>query len=189
LSLTAIAMTAPLILSPAHYVAVFAGIFYLRFLQSLARLHAWRPWDKPVGPALAVLLVGVLLVVLCDRLFSPIRARDEASQLTSGSDFSSKVLPSQGSSFASARRTVTQELQKQAGRQLVLVRYTPGHDPYQEWIYNRADIDASPIVWAHEMGAEQDRPFLEYFHDRRVWLLEPDRSPPKLSPYPSEVSP
>ncbi len=78
-----------------------------------------------------------------------------------------------------------QSLQKQSGRHLILVRYAPEHDPQNEWVYNRADIDASPIVWAREMGLRQDRDFLEYFHDWRVWLWEPDQSPPKLSPYPS----
>jgi hypothetical protein len=66
----------------------------------------------------------------------------------------------------------------------VLVRYGANHNPHEEWVYNRADVDASQIVWAREMGPEQDRPFLEYFRDRRVWLLEPDHSPPKLNPYP-----
>jgi hypothetical protein len=38
------------------------------------------------------------------------------------------------------------------------------------------------------MGPEQDRPLLEYFRNRKVWLLEPDQTPPKLSLYPSEVT-
>jgi len=64
-----------------------------------------------------------------------------------------------------------------------LLRYAREHNPNDEWVYNRADIDASRIVWAREMGPEQDRVFIKYFHNRKVWLLEPDQSPPKLSPY------
>jgi len=181
LMVAAVAMTAPLILSQPHYVAVFAGMFYLRLLHTLTRLRSWRPWDKPVGPALGVSLVVLLASGLCINVFSLIHSG-------AGRDFSSQLLLNQGSSFASARKTVLQELEGQPGRQLVMVRYTQEHSPHQEWVYNRADIDASPIVWAREMGSEQDRPFLEYFHDRRVWLLEPDRSPPQLSPYPNQVS-
>ena len=181
LLLTAVAMTAPLILSQPHYVAVFSGMFYLRFLHTLTRLRAWRPWDKPVGPVLGFALVGLLAGGLCFNVFSLIHNGE-------GRDFSSQLMLNQGSAFDSARKTVVQKLERQVGRQLVMVRYTKEHSPHQEWVYNRADIDSSPIVWAREMGPAQDRAFLEYFHDRRAWLLQPDSSPPRLAPYPSEGS-
>ena len=64
----------------------------------------------------------------------------------------------------------------------------PEHDPQDEWVYNHGDIDSAPIVWARGMSPKHDRPFLEYFRNRKVWLLEPDQSPPKLSLYPREVT-
>jgi hypothetical protein len=33
------------------------------------------------------------------------------------------------------------------------------------------------------MGTEQDRSMIDYFHDRQIWLLEPDATPLKLAPY------
>ena len=111
------------------------------------------------------------------------------SDLRTSAMRSVKVWWTGGSAFTSARQAVLQTLEQQPGRQLVLVRYAADHSPHHEWVYNRADIDAAPIVWAREMGPAHAGigPFLQYFHDRRVWLLEPDQSPPKLSPYPSEV--
>ncbi len=44
------------------------------------------------------------------------------------------------------------------------------------------------LIWAREMDAERDRPFLEYFRDRQIWLLDPDRSPLQLIPYPKELA-
>jgi hypothetical protein len=44
LAVAAIAMIAPLVLYQTHYAAVFAGVFYLRFLQTLTRLWQWRWW-------------------------------------------------------------------------------------------------------------------------------------------------
>jgi len=159
-------MIAALIVIQPHYVAVFAGMLYLRFLHSLTRLVSWQPWGKPVGRVFGVLLVGLLVGDFCSRAYS--LTRDSFPE--------------------SPRHFVNRTLQKQPGRQLVLLRYAPDHNPHDEWVYNRADIDASPIVWAREMGPEQDRPFLEYFRNRKVWLLEPDQSPPKLSVYPREVN-
>jgi hypothetical protein len=130
---------------------------------------------------MVALLVGLLGGELCVNVFSLIHSGG-------GRDVASQDHVTQGSAFAAARKNVIQELEKQPGRQLVLVRYTTEHNPHQEWVYNRADIDASAIVWAREMGEQQDRPFVKYFQDRRLWLLEPDRSPPKLSPYTSEAA-
>lgn len=58
---------------------------------------------------------------------------------------------------------------------LVIVRRPPGFAPSVEWVYNDADIDASPVVWAREMGPEKDRPLIEYFlkQHRSILLFEP----------------
>ena len=155
----------PLIGIEAHYAAAVCGLFYVRFLQSLARLRTWRPAGKPVGLALATIFVA---------MFGYQFAQSLAILYAFGAEVSA---------FGLARAQVIEKLEKQPGRDLVMVRYTPEHRVHDEWVYNRADIDAAPIVWAREMDTTQDRPFLDYFHDRRVWLLEPDQSPPRLTPY------
>jgi hypothetical protein len=73
-------------------------------------------------------------------------------------------------------------LQRQGGRHLIVVRYTPTHFIHAEWVYNDADIDGSPVVWARDMGEEKNRELLDYYKDRQVWLLEPDLSL-ALKPY------
>jgi len=128
------------------------------------------------------------LIELCNGLFGLTQNGNEAFGLTSGRDMFSRGIEQRGALFEFNRRSVVQALEKQPGRHLVLLRYTPGHNPHEEWVFNGADIDAGKIVWAREMSPEQDRPFLDYFRNRRVWLLEPDQSPPKLSPYPRGVA-
>ena len=72
------------------------------------------------------------------------------------------------------------------GQHLVIVRYGPAHDPLRqlEWVYNAADIEHAKVIWAREMGEADNARLLDYYRDRRVWLIEPDRKPVGLQPYP-----
>ncbi len=65
-------------------------------------------------------------------------------------------------------------LEKTGGKHLVIVK--PKNDPnnFLQWIYNAADIDASPVVWARDMGVEENRGLIEYFRGRNVWLVDPN---------------
>jgi len=185
LLLVFVAMIAPLIMVLPHYGAAFAGVFYMRLIHSFTRLASWRVGRKPVGRALVALFAVLTLGAFCDSTFGLIRNGTSSAALKH--DIYNHGVAIRTLGMGVARRSMTQILEQQPGRQLVLVRYGAQHDLQSEWVYNRADIDASQIVWAREMGPERDRSLLEYFHDRRVWLLEPDYSPPKLSPYPREA--
>lgn len=81
------------------------------------------------------------------------------------------------------RAKVAAQLDAIPGKQLAIVRYSPEHAPFDDWVYNAADIDASKVVWARELRAASNPELLEYFRDRQAWLIEPDLDPPKVSPY------
>lgn len=90
-----------------------------------------------------------------------------------------------GLDHGSTRRAQGEQALDQApGKQLVIVHYSPRHIFQDEWVYNRADIDGSQIVWARDLGAEQNQELLRYYPDRTAWLLEPDEQPPSLERYP-----
>jgi hypothetical protein len=80
------------------------------------------------------------------------------------------------------RRPILKQLEQSPGDQLVFVRYAPFH-PLREWISNAADIDRSKIVWALDLGPEEDSKLRDYYPDRTAWLAEPDARPPRLLPY------
>ncbi len=82
------------------------------------------------------------------------------------------------------RREIIDRLMQQGSRHLVILHYAPDHVVDWEWVYNRADIDGSAIVWAQDMGEVLNRELLNYYGDRKVWLLDPDKNPMALKPYP-----
>ena len=81
------------------------------------------------------------------------------------------------------RIAINRQLMAMAGKQLVFVRYYPPHD-FREWVHNGADIDTAKIVWARDLGAEENETLRHYYADRTAWLLEPDFRPSRLTPYP-----
>ena len=81
------------------------------------------------------------------------------------------------------RARVLAQLRAEPGRHLAIVRYQPDHEILEEWVYNEADIDGSKVVWARDMGAEKNQELIDYYKDRRVWLVEPDEKPVRVTPY------
>jgi hypothetical protein len=83
-----------------------------------------------------------------------------------------------------ARRIfVAQELAGIPGQLLVFVRYLPQHIFQDEWVYNAADVDASRVVWARDLGGVENENLLRYYPGRVALLLEPDFRQPRLSEY------
>ncbi len=85
-----------------------------------------------------------------------------------------------------SRERFVPQLQREPGKQLVLVRYQPYNGERKtEWIFNRANLQDAQIVWAREPDDPRTvQRLLEQFAGRKVWLAEPDAKPPRVVPYP-----
>jgi hypothetical protein len=81
------------------------------------------------------------------------------------------------------RILVNKQLADTPGQLLVFVRYSPHHIFQDEWVYNEASIDAARIIWARDLGPEENSKLRALYPGREVLLLEPDARPPLLSPY------
>lgn len=157
-----------------HYLAPFVGGIYVILLQSMRHLRVWRPAGQPSGLAI-VRVIPVLCVVLAlTRLFAGPLGISIHRWPTMWYGTELLGLP---------RASVAAKLESYPGKQLAIVRYSPGHRVFDDWVYNAANIDGARVVWAREMDPVSDAKLVRYFSDRRVWLVEPDLHPPGISPY------
>jgi len=63
--------------------------------------------------------------------------------------------------WTAQRARVVAEVRQRAARSLIVVRYGPLADGHAEWVYNQADIDGAPVVWARAMAPESDQALVE----------------------------
>ncbi len=152
-----------------HYVAPAAGLVYLVLVQCMRHMRLWRSKGAWTGKFLVrsvpIVCVGMALLRTTGvAVHAPLEPRWPIGNLD---------LP-----------RIEGRLNAIPGDHLVIVRYGPDHNVDRDWIYNAPDIDGSRIVWARDMGREQNLELLRYFHGRHAWLMSGDDSPPEIEPYP-----
>jgi hypothetical protein len=171
-------MTIGVFLIP-HYLAPFTAAFYALGLQAMRHLRAWKPEGNPGGLALVRLLVTICIAMAGLRAFAePLHLIPP--EWPGGIWIDSWSGPG---NFGGERARIEARLEQFPGSQLAIVRYSPVHEPMDEWVYNAADIDSSKVIWAREMDAANNLDLIRYYKDRQVWLVQPDAQPPKVSPY------
>jgi len=159
-----------------HYAAPLTSVVLALVLISMRRLRYWRPYDRPTG-----LFITRAIPTICAVMFLTISvARWLHVPLLSRSHV--PAWDQRGPNSFGRAATLSQ-LEQLPGGQLVIVRYRPDHNAFAEWVYNDAEIDNSKVVWARDMGAEQNQELINYFRNRRVWLMEADEKPPRLVQY------
>ena len=116
-----------------HYAAPFTAVILILAVEALRFMRPLVPW-------FAALVFAYLLWTDASQIYR--RRTPDAFQAING-----------------RKGEIERRLAAQApGRHVIFVHYTGGHSPHEEWIYNPADIDAAPVVWAQDMGdAENQR--------------------------------
>lgn len=167
-----LAALVPEVWTHAHYAAPATAAFYVLFMQALRHFRASRSYPNFAVLAFAIPLICLALAAL--RIGTP-PAGPHDHEYDTWCCSAEHPIP-----YWTEVNSILNNLPEQ---QLVFVRYNDAHSVHQEWVYNRADIDASHVVWARAMDAANDGELLRYYPRRRAWLLEPDFSPPRLVPY------
>jgi hypothetical protein len=148
----------------------------------MRHLRLWKPEGKPVGLALVRLMVTVCVVLAGLRIFSGPLNLGPSEWPASGWNFEWWG----PQHFGVERAQIEKNLSGLPGGQLAIVHYGPKHDPFDEWVYNEADIDRSKVIWARD--ASDNLELIHYYRDRKVWLVEPDATPARTTLYPMAES-
>ena len=162
-----------------HYIAAATCLFVLVSVAGLERISRWSLRGRPVG-----LEVAGIIFFLCAahflfwygvHLFEP----SEISQ-----DMRSyETWDTINHGNPERRIAVNRQLADIPGKLLVFVRYSPLHIFQEEWVWNAADIDAARIVWARDLGADEDQELLRAWPLRQPLLFEPDARLMRITPY------
>lgn len=155
-----------------HYAAPALAAICALVVQLFRHLRRWTYRGRPVGIGLTRIAVILALTTFVVQAVQVTRSQYAALPL------------GWGWWGIWDRETVKSDLSSIPGKHLVVIRYSAAHHfVHREWVYNSADIDDSRIVWAREIPGISMQPLLDYFHDRKVWLVEPDEAPTRVLPY------
>jgi hypothetical protein len=159
-----------------HYAAPAAACFLGLLVECMRQLHRLRRNARPIGLQLVLAAPAIMLLILA------VRIGLEKSHLpfTQAVNFESWCCVEPGNQN---KARILALLQKTGGKHLVLVKPKNNPNDFLQWIYNAADIDASPVVWARDMGAREDQALVDYFRGRDVWLVDPNVEPARITPY------
>jgi len=154
-----------------HYIAAYSCIFAFLIVRGMMILDRWWIRGTPVGRWLALFVIlGALL------------------QSTLGMLPLKHLVKREAAFPVDPREHVIEELKGMGGTHVVFVRYGPRHSFHDEWVYNAANIDLSPIVWCRWMGPMKDSEVIRYYPGRQFWIVDVDgvEVAPKLSRYPGQ---
>ncbi len=162
-----------------HYIAAVTCLFILVAVTGLERIARWRTWEHPVG-----LEIAAVIVFLCCAHFTfwyGMQAAAESPFSLAARQYETWYSINQLN--PALRIAVSRALARIPGKLLVFVRYEPNHIFQNEWVYNVADIDSARVVWARDLGPDENAKLLRYYPKRKALLFDPDLRPPEMGIY------
>jgi hypothetical protein len=154
-----------------HYAAPFLAALLILAAQSLRYLRQWKYGGREVGRFLVdAIPVAVLLLMIASQA--------EAIATHSTSD----QIQAKHTQVAQKQSIEQQLLEEHRGQHVIFVSYAGLPSPHDEWIYNPANIDDAPVIWALDLGWTKNERLRRYYAGRSVWLFRPAESL-TLSPY------
>ena len=140
-----------------HYIAPMIAPWTILLTAGAYGLWRLNKDRQRTGPVLVSVIFGAVAV---SALLAPVRLITERN--------------SEYSRWYMTRDSVERALEQKGGKHIVLVQYGPEHNFDEEWVYNGANIEEAPVIWARSLTPEKNARFMEYFGDRTVWEARVD---------------
>ena len=158
--------------SNPHYAAPATVAFFGLVVQGVRHLRTMTVLGRPIGAALSrvvlLALVGDVSQAVSQHIADPL---------------------GWGGWGLGDRAEIQRALGEAPGKHLVMVRYSQGHSVHDEWVFNGADLDGAKVLWARDLGPEQNAKLFAYYKGRTVWLVEPGDSSDSVSLQPYRSGP
>jgi hypothetical protein len=161
-----------------HYLAAVTCLFILMSVAGLQQLHRIKIHGNPVGKE-----ISLVLMVLCLAEFAGWYTLHLFENPALYPILEFETWDAINHQNPKRRIDVARRLAEISGPLLVFVRYSAAHIYQNEWVWNQADIDSARIVYARDLGAEEDAKLIQYYPKREVLLLEPDYDTPQITQY------
>jgi len=156
----------------SHYAAPALAVMIAIAIYGLRLLRIWRPRGVPVGlmASRAIILVMAIwmLFPVGEKVLNPYLLQINGRKLLAD---------------AVDRARLESQLSQIPGKHLVIVHNHWSHTGSEDWIYNQPDIDHAKIVWARDMGPDENEGLLQYFADRKVWVVDQNDGLMRLEAY------
>jgi hypothetical protein len=148
-----------------HYGAPFLAALLILVAQSMRYLRQWEYHGREAGRFLVSAMPVVVLMVMIASEAEAIANHRTADQIQARN------------AQIAQKGSIQQELlKKRPGHHVIFVSYTGLPSPHEEWIYNPANIDTAPVIWALDLGQTENEKLRRYYAGRSFWLFKPTES-------------
>lgn len=155
-----------------HYIAAYSCVIFFLIIRGMMTLFQWSFLGRAVGPL-------VVLFLMFSGLMMGLRIVPSRAILGLSHDTRQPGL----------RVRVSDRLMRFGGRHVVFVRYGANHSFHDEWVYNAADVDASPIVWCRASDPIDETEVTAYYKDRHFWVANVDKDTVRVFRYQPGLQP
>ena len=133
-----------------HYIAGLATALLIVVTLCIRKLETIRIQERRVGPIISPVILSCWILMSATTFAADVIERPREPRLQ----------------WAMKRASIERKLGGEQTQQVIFVEYLPHHNIHQEWVYNGANIDSQPVIWANDLGESHNEALVRYLRNR-----------------------